>query len=357
MGLIRITLINMKRYLKNPLIVLMSFILPAVMIIGMGKVINSSSSNKTIGIIDKDKSEYSEELIKSLSDDYKVLTLNGEAEENFSSLKNSDIGALYVIGDKFEDNIKDKIQPKVKSYKIRNESGSIIAEVKIDDFIKEKLENNLEAGLGDKSISTKIEKIETEDNTEFNMLTLMTCYFMLIGGSIIAQDIVKLKAWKVLKRTIVTPNSDKKVLGGMFLATFIIQSVLSSLAFVVASKFTSLPAQNLMLAILVITLSSLITTALVIATTRWAKKPEIANLIIITLGVLSFFIAIFNMNLIDFSNIPPAIKRLSVVSPFYWFMEILNNTDVIKGIVIVVLISLVLFTCGSFRLRDFVKED
>ncbi|MDS0526997.1 ABC transporter permease [Clostridium sp. SHJSY1] len=357
MGLIRITLINMKRYLKNPLIVLMSCILPAVMIIGISKASDSSSSNKTIGIIDSDKSEYSEELVKSLSDDYKVLTLNGEAEENFNSLKNSDIGALYVIGDKFEDNIKDKIQPKIKAYKIQNETGSIIAEVKIEDFIKEKFENNLESGLGDKSISTKIEKIENEDNTEFNMITLMTCYFMLIGGSIIAQDIVKLKVWKVLKRTIVTPNSDKKILGGMFLATFIIQSVLSSVAFVVASKVTSLPTQNLMLAIWVITLSSLITTSLVIATTRWTKKPEIANLIIITLGILSFFIAIFNMNLIDFSNVPPVIKRLAVISPFYWFVEILNSTNIIKATTVIVLISIVFFTCGSFRLRDFVKED
>jgi ABC-2 type transport system permease protein len=350
-----ITLINVKRYLKDPLILIMSFIFPIVMVSGI--VISSNGNAKTIGVIDNDKSEYSENLISNLSENYKTIIYSGEAEENLDALRNNDVGVLYIIDSSFEKDINNKVVPKIKSYKKQNENGAIMAENTIDKYIKDKLEDNLEDGLSGNFVSTLIQKNESMDNTDFNISILMICYFMLIGSSIITADILKLKGWKVLKRTIVTPNSDKQILGGMFLGTFIIQTTLSSLAFIVVSKILSVNNINTLLGILVITLCSLVSTSLVIATTRWIKNPSIASLVLVIFGLISFVIGIVNMNLNEYSNVSLIISRLALISPFYWFIEILSNESLIKAVVVLILISAVFFTCGSFKLRDFVKED
>ncbi len=353
MRLIRITLINMKRYLKNPLIIIMSFVFPVAMAIGiMG---DSNDNSKVIGIIDSDKSEYSENIIGNLSDNYKVITYTGIAEENFDALRNNQVGALYVIDNGFQKNIQNKVAPQIKAYKKQDESGAIIAENTIDKYIKEKLQDNF--NVSKNLISTSIEKDESKDNTDFIIATLMICYFMMIGSSIITEDIIKLKACKVLKRTIVTPNSDRQILGGMFLGTFIIQAILSSVAFIVVSEVITLSNMNILLGILVITLCSLVSTSIIVATNRWIKIPSMANLTVVMVSLISFILGIMNMSLLEFSNVPNIFIRLSLISPFYWFIEILNNVSLIKAIFVLILTSLVFFTCGSFKLRGFIEED
>ncbi|MGL4106719.1 ABC transporter permease [Clostridium sp. LP20] len=353
MGLVQLTIVNIKRYAKNPMILLMSFVLPVIMLVGM---IGTEGSKPTIGIIDKDNSEYSEKIIEDLKVDYKVYYYTGEIESNYKEIRDKNVGAIYVIDKGFEDDIKSGRVPIIESYKSEEVAGSMLAEKIIDKFIKGELEEGIEEGLSSKYIETTIEKDEKSDNGEYLISLLMICYFMVIGGSIITEDMIKLKVQKVLKRAISTSNSDKEILGGMFMAAFFIQGVLSSLAFIVTSKILKVPNINIPQSILVIGLCSLFTTALVVLVTRYIKNANFATLLVVLIGLVYFTLAIVNMNLGMFENIPSLVTKLGILSPFYWMIEIINNGRVLPAIVIISLISLVFFTAGSFKLREFVKE-
>ena len=61
-------------------------------------------------------------------------------------------------------------------------------------------------------------------------------------------------------------------------------------------------------------------------------------------------------SLMDISNVPEIITKLTLISPFYWLMQIADEGQILVGIVVLILTSAVFFTAGSFRLRDFVKE-
>ena len=100
---------------------------------------------------------------------------------------------------------------------------------------------------------------------------------MLLDSSFIVDNILKLKAAKVLRRSIVTPNSDRQILGGIFSASFLIQGILSSLAFIIVNAVVSFKNANIPLSFFVIMLCSLVCTSIVIAATRWLKNPALAS--------------------------------------------------------------------------------
>ena len=353
MSLVQLTIVNLKRYVKNPMIFLMSLFLPVFVLVGM---IGTTDSKPVIGIIDWDKTEYSNKIIEELKDDYKINSYTGQIESNYKEIRDKNVGAIYVIDKGFEESIKSGKVPIVDAYKSEEAAGSIVAENTIDKFIRSEIEEGIKVGLSSKYIETSIQKDEKSDKDEYLISLLMICYFMVIGGSMITEDMIKLKIQKVLKRAISTSNSDKEILGGMFIAAFLIQGMLSSLAFIIISNMLKIPNVNIPQSILVIGLCSLFTTSLVVLVTRYIKNANIATLLVVLLGLLAFTLAIVNMNLEMFENIPNLITKLGVISPFYWMVEIINNGKVISGVLVISLISLVFFTAGSFRLREFVKE-
>jgi ABC-2 type transport system permease protein len=344
----------MKQYLKNPMILIMGFIFPTVLLLGILGFGNDSEQK--IGVINKDNSEISIKLIDKLSVEYDVKNYTGTLQDNIDALRENEVGAIYVIDEDFSRLIQESKNPIISAYKKEAQAGAINAESIIETFIKSNLEEKTEVGLSENYIETVIEKDASSDNEEFLAALLMICYFMLLDSSFIVDNILKLKAAKVLKRSIVTPNSDKQILGGIFLASFLIQVILSSLAFIIVNAVIPIQNVNYPLSFLVIMLCSLVCTSIVIAATRWLKNPTLASFAVMLMAIASIGLAFIGMDVVEVSNIPEALNRLIVISPFYWLMKIADGGQILMGIVVLVLTSAVFFTAGSFRLRDFVKE-
>lgn len=355
MRLIRLTLINIKRHLKNPLMLIITFLTPIVMIVFLNKD-GSSDSIGSIGIMDNSKSQYSSELTEKLSEKYGIYVVDGTIEDNMNLIRDNKVGAIYVIESNFKEALDNNEIPKVKSYKSQSTSGSIMAEDIITTYINGKLQDNISNGLSSNSIVSVIHEEDVVDNKDYTLTIVMICYLMMIGGSIITDDVIKLKAQKVLRRTISTANRDIEVLGGLFLATFILQGVLSSLALIILQLILRIPNCNLPQGILIIFLGSMFTTSIIVAATRWIKNQQLARLFIVIYGLISFAIAMFSLELNAFTNIPSIIEKISIISPFTWFLRIINNGEVFVPIMITFLMSAAFLTAGSFRLRDFAKE-
>jgi ABC-2 type transport system permease protein len=86
MGLIRLTLINIKRHLKNPFMLIVTLLLPIGMIVFLSNG-GGSEGIGTIGIIDNSMSQYSTEIIDKLNEKYSVQIVNGTIEDNMNLLR------------------------------------------------------------------------------------------------------------------------------------------------------------------------------------------------------------------------------------------------------------------------------
>lgn len=355
MGLIRLTLINIKRHLKNPLMLIIMLLLPIGMIILLSKG-GGSEGIGSIGVIDNSQSQYSNEIIEKLNEKYSVYIIDGTIEDNMKLIMENKVGAIYSIESNFRELIDKGETPSVKAYKSQSTTGAIMAEDIITSYINDKLQEDISTGLSTNSTVATIQTPDVVDKNEYTMTIVMICYLMMIGGSIITDDIIQLKAQKVLKRTISTANRDIEILGSLFLSTFIIQGTLSSLAFVILQGILKMPNCNIAQGILIIFLASMFTTAIVVAATRWVKNQSLASLFVVLFGLLSFGIAMFGAELNSFNNIPGIINKISIISPFTWLLKIINTGEILVPVIIIILMSAVFFTAGSFRLREFVKE-
>ncbi|SCJ08167.1 ABC-2 family transporter protein [uncultured Clostridium sp.] len=355
MGLMRLTLINIKRHLKNPFMLIIILILPIGMILFLSNG-GGSEGIGSIGVIDNSKSQYSDEIIDKLNEKYSVQIVDGTIEENINLLRENKVGAIYVIDSNFKEVLDKGEAPKVKAYKSQATTGAIMAEDVITTYINNKLQEDISAGLSTNSVVTTIQTSDVVDKGEYTLTIVMICYLMMIGGSLITEDIMKLKAQKVLRRTISTANSDIEILGSLFLSTFIIQGALSSLAFIILQSILKMPNCNIAQGILIIFLASMFTTAIIVAVTRWIKNQILASLFIVLFGLMSFGIAMFSLEFNAFESVPEIINKISIISPFTWLLKIINTGEVLIPIFIITLMSAVFFTAGSFRLREFVKE-
>jgi len=264
---------------------------------------------------------------------------------------------VYEIGEDFQSALEKGEIPKIKCYRTEGTTGTIIADNVITTYVNATAKESVSEGLSSNVITTEI--ISNGNDKSKGITTtavLMICYFMMIGGSIITEDLLKLKSQKALKRTISTANSDKEVVGSIFLAAFLIQGIISTIGFFIVKPLIKLENCNISLIILVIFLGSLIATATVSAATRWIKNPSLASLFVVLYGLLSFGAGMFGSISSSLESVPAVIIRISAISPFAWLFKVMETGEILIPTLVIVLMSLVFFTAGSFRLREFVKK-
>lgn len=360
MQLIRLVLINIKRQLKNPFMVVMTAIAPIFIIMSIyGMVFTNTDDNEVrgnIGVIDKSNSEYSSNIIAKLNEKYSVDILNGEVSDNINLIRDNKLGGIYVIEKDFKEMLEEGSVPKIKFYVKEKTNGTIMSENIITDYINSILQEDISKGLSTNAIETIIKENDITDKSEYRMIISMLCYFMMIGGSIITEEIINLKDQNVLKRAVSTGNSDRIILGSLFLSTFIIQGLLSSIAFSILIFLLRISNYNVIQGIFVIFLGSLITTSIILAVTRWIKNKTLASLFLVIFGLISFGIGIVSSQMESLENVPIMLTRISAFSPFTWLIKILDTGEIIMPSFIIILMAIVFFTAGSFRLREFVKN-
>lgn len=355
MGLIRLTFINIKRQLKNPFVIIMTLLMPVAMLLIMNGG-NGEGRDKigTIGIVDKSNSIYSQDVISELEESYNI-TLTGEAEDNLNLIRDNKVGAIYVIDSNFSEFLESGKIPEVKCYSNGTSNGTILADEIITSYINKVVQESISEGLSTRAVKTIVNNEKTVDKSDYIMIVLMLCYFMMIGGSIISEEIIKLKEQNVLRRTIATANSDRAILGSLFMASFIIQAVLCSLGLVILIAILKPENANVAQGILAVILGSLITTSLIVAVTRWIKNKTLASLAVVVIGLIAFVAATMQRGMDWVENTPIFIEGLAMISPFTWLLKIVDTGNIVMPSLVIILMSAVLFTAGSFRLRDFVK--
>ncbi|MGL5415398.1 MAG: ABC transporter permease [Clostridium sp.] len=355
MKLLRLIIINIKRQIKNPMLIFSSVIFPIILL----GVLNSGGGGMNtinIGVIDNDKSKESEEVVKRIEERYNIKKdLSDSIEDNKDLVEKGDVAAIYIIDESFDESLKKGEAPKIEAYKKSSGGTTLNIDNIINSFVQENLKSKESNKLEETYLKTELLVNDAMGENKSNTAVVMVCYFMLIAGSTIVEDIIKFKKENVLKRTMATPNTDVEIIGSIFLSSFILQSVLGIISIKAIEIILKLEFESFGIVALVIILGSLISTAMILAVIRWFKNEGIATLVLVLSGLILFTIGNLG-NVIGMIENPPAILKLGIISPFMWLLKILETGEIIVPTIIILLMSGVLFTLGSFKIREFIKN-
>lgn len=357
MKILQLALVNLKRYIKTPIIFLMMLPIPLTLIF-MSLNFQDSSSDKVqnttpIAIVMEVQGQYENELVSSLDMNKSIFV--GNSTDALESLNHNQFSGVFILDKNFSKDIENGIKPTITCYKVEEGGGTLLAESAIESFINDSLEKILLPDVNTKAISTVVEHKNSESTGKYSTFLIMLCYFILIAGTTLAQDIVKLRKSHILKRTLSTANKDHEILGGICLSMFLIQTLMFIIVFFIAKTLLKVENVNIPLALIVITAMSFVSTSLVLFFTRIFKNETIVNMSLIVYSLVSFMIAMAAQLPIGHS-LPQFLEGIAKLFPLYWCLEIINNSVIFPGIFIMILIGLCFFTAGSFRLRDFIKD-
>jgi putative membrane protein len=189
------------------------------------------------------------------------------------------------------------------------------------------------------------------------IMTLVVLYMIIFGSTAIVTDLIKFRETKMLARAIISPNSEFKIVGSFLLAFVFIQVVVNMIVFISATIIFKLEITGLPLIFLAVVSTSFFALSIAILIARIFKKESqlaLASNITSLLTIVLFFLAIISV--MPFVSIPPVFKNISIFSPLYWLLEMLDKEKLFPNILIVWAMTAAIFTAGSWKIKEFNNE-
>lgn len=355
MRIFKLTFINIKRQIKNPLMIVMGIVMPIILLLSIHSDMLGGSV-QTMAVFSNDNSKEAKMLIDNMKENFNIKDyVDGNIEEGMEEVKDGKISTLFVIDEDYGKDLRNGIMPNITAYRATGGVGYLKTDNSIESFIKENI-NNKEIRDNEKNyIKTEVLRDETDKKNSMAMAVIMICYCMMISGSSIVEELLKFKKEQVLRRAVASPSRDIEVIGSLLLSSFIIQGGLAIIAFNIVQTILKFEGVNIGLVILTIFLGSLISNSIILAVVRWVKNESIASLVTVLTGLILFILGMLASNISMIEN-PPAFFKVGIISPFTWMMRIVEGDGVIIPMIVILLMVLVFATLGSFKIREFAKE-
>ncbi len=282
-------------------------------------------------------------------------------------LKKNEIIGIIVVNEHFSEDLKNAKKPKLDFIQMHKGNGLQIKINQLEEKINAYLLNNMitknSLKLNTKNISGKNIKIKMKKtsvsaiNIALKMFTLFVLYIIMFGSSAIVTELIKFRESKLLTRTIASPNSEISVILS-FLLSFVFLQVLTNFGlFIVIIKFFEIKISGLGTIFITILSTSIFALSLAIVLARIFNKAEQISLAttIISILTIMFFLLAFTQNLDGVASFPPILKKLAIISPLYWLMEVMDKGKFFPNLLVVWLMIIALITAGSWRLKEFNK--
>ena len=381
---VSLCLAQLKRILKNITNASMLIIFPFAMIILIfvirfvldPKDTDNSETKKTDYTVQMGEVNY---FVDDTGDLWKNFFTGSEStvhpenrEEELAKVKEKlatgKIPGLIIIPKDFSEKISKNEKPELEILKTEE---SIILDNRIqalnlsinaylmDNFIKS-------SGLaenGENLLNNNINIVFKTPNNKniislgLKIMTLVVLYMIIFGSTAIVTDLIKFRETKMLARAIISPNSEFKIVGSFLLAFVFIQVVVNMIVFISATIIFKLEITGLPLIFLAVVSTSFFALSIAILIARIFKKESqlaLASNITSLLTIVLFFLAIISV--MPFVSIPPVFKNISMFSPLYWLMEMLDKEKLFPNILIVWAMTAAIFTAGSWKIKEFNNE-
>ncbi|PJI07462.1 MULTISPECIES: ABC transporter permease [Clostridium] len=349
MNFFRMVFSNCIRYLKNFKNILVMFILPVILVNSMNvfsnNLVSDDSSYKT-AIINLDKGYRANEFIKSLG----IRDVYHSKTEALQKLKQYKYYAVYELPQNFSESVNKGVKPTINSYKTKNSNAEAVFESKLELKLNNIIADNISNEKHPNSISIKYNrKIE---NKSYNSDTFTLLYLMLAFSMILSIDLLRLKKDKVIERLTVTGNSTYSIMLSIYISMFIVQMILYSMAFFVISIVFRHNFSEFGIVILNIGLMSILCIGIEIMLSRMFKT----DMLISVVGAMIALMMMFSSGISE-SSMGTNIIKFKKLNPFYWVIDSVEKSRIFPNAIIIVLMSVVLFTFGGFQYFEFAHRE
>lgn len=291
-----------------------------------------------------------------------------ELEKVKEKLATGKIPGLIIIPKDFSEKISKNEKPELEILKTEE---SIILDNRVqalnlsinaylmDNFIKSSglAENGKNLLNNNINIVFKTPNNKNIISLGLKIMTLVVLYMIIFGSTAIVTDLIKFRETKMLARAIISPNSEFKIVGSFLLAFVFIQVVVNMIVFISATIIFKLEITGLPLIFLAVVSTSFFALSIAILIARIFKKESqlaLASNITSLLTIVLFFLAIISV--MPFVSIPPVFKNISMFSPLYWLLEMLDKEKLFPNILIVWAMTAAIFTAGSWKIKEFNNE-
>lgn len=364
MNMVRLAFINFKRQLKNKSNLVMMFIMPIIIVLGMHLGMDGSNSkidSPRVALCINDEGSYGGELVEKI----KPKVVENDEKKAMNMLEENEIIAVYIVEKDFSENLGAAIKPDIKSYKLQKGNGTDSVELAINSFIKEKMKSNilLKEGIIDnpKELKNNPTNIDVEYKKglfggDAKLVLFMIFYFVLMSSSSISGELIVLKKQKVLKRVVTTANKGYEIIGSIYLSLFLLQMTYFIVDLIILGQAFKLGKGELLLGIGIIAILSLISISLALVATRICENEGVVNISLVMINILGLFLATLTQLPHEIINVPKYILNLAKFTPQYWAVEIINKGVLFPGIFILILMIVALFTCGNIKLNNYLSK-
>ncbi|WP_125154881.1 ABC transporter permease [Clostridium rectalis] len=365
MKILRYGIIQFKRMIKDIKVIGFMFIMPLIVISIVNFGIKNSGGHTImvdVAFNVEDLGKCGKELLEELKIPDKSI-YNNNKDKAMESLNKNDIVAVYEIPKDFSESIKNGKKPEIKAYKKEIGNGTLPIEKWINDNINKKVRENLlmskniiksKDELDKKSVNTVIENTKDLEEEIFLVLVLII-NFVIFSANNVVSEILAFKRQNILKRAITTSNRGFEIIGGIYLGMVFIQSFVYMLVYICGKFIIGYSFNNILLIFINIILASIFSVSLGVFVTRLLQNEAVAALVVNIVGISTTFLSLNSIGL--YTNKPSCILlNIGKFTPQYWVFDSIKHFRLFPNIFIIVLMSLVLFTAGNIKVRNFIEN-
>jgi ABC-2 type transport system permease protein len=360
---------NLKRIIKNKLLLFVIVILPAVLLTFVSSSIAPKDKMLSIGICDLDQTEYTKLLQNQLAQVTEIKSLNQEQINN--ELFNSKIIYVLVIDKGFTEKMLAREEVSAKSYFLKDNDKTQLIQKYIEDYLNTGREVAKAANGDQKYFYNKIGLI---NNAYINMqnMTLLNkqkekayMHFgaalesILIAAVIIASVMQIDRENKTFYRTLMAPVSLRRYTVQNVLSYLIISVIQMSVIFFVLSClgiYTGISLATMYFLFLAASIVSVALGTAIGSLTRSTLQTLFTGIFI------AFLMSLLGGCLWEHETATTILNNIGKFTPTYWIMDGVSKLLANQGIaaisgnlVIVLMFSMIFLFLGSWKKEEIAK--
>lgn len=360
MRLMHLIKCNIKRIMKNKAMFLLSFVLPAIVVLGLSIINNRDSfSNRTYYMVNSDSGAYGKEFIEELSKDYNITVI--ERGRGMERLKKKTLSQLYEIQQDFTKALMEGKRPGLTVNRREKSSQFSDFEMAIENLINDAMFTaRVEKSTGEKiplgdlrneDVNIKVSTVNKTNMASQMFLNLFVSFnlFCSIG---MCYELAALRSERTLKRSLTTGNKPKTIIGAVLGSQFVF-IVIGYIVMMLV--YVSLNDKALLAKAPIIALNLAMTTAVALSLAVFiARIVKDEKLIAVILQIILTSTCFIGGSFVPIELLPKSIRLISKVTPQYWALQSIKDGR-FEYALIVLLFAAVLFTAGTVSTRSFAE--
>lgn len=357
MRFLRLVYANIRRLLAQPINLLMIILLPALILVFQNIILSGDSNVGLSLVVNEDLGEYGKTLLEGSKLDYTTMETRGEA---LGKLEDYESEVLYVIPADYSEKLEQGLVPEIERFSVQDTALYQTNDSIISQAVQTQLQSiqfekyGLSAGdilNTESSVETTLVIADYVVSFDYIFSMIMIVYFILVFSSNTGTDLLELRTQRVTSRMFVTPNSSFEILASLSISYFLLTFVGYGVVVIIARFLFNMKDMPIGMTLLIIGLSSLFALSMSLFLAKITKNKQIISLVPVFYGMVGFLGAVFS-----FSGQNNILTKVALISPPYWFVQMMMYGDILINGGIVLLMTLVLLTAGSYNFQKFVED-